>query len=157
MILRCSLLFHFLPAPFSHLFPGPLLELDYPDSFLGPISVPEQLQSPGAAAAKLLSRVQLCATSQMAAHQAPTSKGFSRQEHWSGVPLPSPATPQCRPPFTIHLCSHLSLQFTSTQECAFQLHTKLLATLTRIFFKDSSTRHFLVVQWLEFYASTAGA
>ena len=40
----------------------------------------------------LLSRfspVRLCATPQMAAHQAPPSLGFSRQEHWSGVPLPS--------------------------------------------------------------------
>jgi len=26
----------------------------------------------------------------MAAHQAPTSLGFSRQEHWSGLPFPSP-------------------------------------------------------------------
>ena len=26
----------------------------------------------------------------MAAHQAPPSLGFSRQEHWSGVPFPSP-------------------------------------------------------------------
>ena len=36
------------------------------------------------------SRVQLCATPQTAAHQAPLSMGFSRQEYWSGVPLPSP-------------------------------------------------------------------
>ena len=36
------------------------------------------------------SRVQLCATPQMAAHQPPSSLGFSRQEHWSGLPLPSP-------------------------------------------------------------------
>ena len=35
------------------------------------------------------SRVQLCATSQTAAHQAPPSLGFSRQEHWSGLPFPS--------------------------------------------------------------------
>ena len=35
------------------------------------------------------SRVRLCATAQTAAHQAPPSLGFSRQEHWSGVPLPS--------------------------------------------------------------------
>ena len=34
-------------------------------------------------------RVRLCATPEMAAHQAPPSLGFSRQEHWSGVPLPS--------------------------------------------------------------------
>ena len=36
------------------------------------------------------SRVQLCATPEMAAHQASPSLGFSRQEHWSGVPFPSP-------------------------------------------------------------------
>ena len=36
------------------------------------------------------SRVQLCATPEMAAHQAPPSLGFSRQEHWSGLPLPPP-------------------------------------------------------------------
>ena len=34
--------------------------------------------------------VRLCATPQMAAHQAPLSLGFSRQEHWSGLPFPSP-------------------------------------------------------------------
>ena len=36
------------------------------------------------------SRVQLCATPQMAAHQAPPSLGFFLQEHWSGLPFPSP-------------------------------------------------------------------
>ena len=36
------------------------------------------------------SRVQLCATPQTAAHQASPSLGFSRQEHWSGLPFPSP-------------------------------------------------------------------
>ena len=35
------------------------------------------------------SRVRLCATPQTAAHQAPPSLGFSRQEHWSGLPFPS--------------------------------------------------------------------
>ena len=38
---------------------------------------------------KSLSRVQLLATPWTAAHQAPPSMGFSRQEYWSGVPLPS--------------------------------------------------------------------
>ena len=41
----------------------------------------------------LLSRfscVRLCETPQTAAHQAPLSLGFSRQEHWSGLPFPSP-------------------------------------------------------------------
>ena len=36
------------------------------------------------------SRVQLCATTWTAAHQASPSMGFSRQEHWSGLPFPSP-------------------------------------------------------------------
>ena len=34
--------------------------------------------------------VQLCATPYTAAHQTPPSLGFSRQEHWSGLPFPSP-------------------------------------------------------------------
>ena len=39
---------------------------------------------------KLLSHVQLLATPWTASYQAPPSMGFSRQEYWSGVPLPSP-------------------------------------------------------------------
>ena len=38
----------------------------------------------------LLSRVRRLATPWTAAYQAPPSMGFSRQEYWSGVPLPSP-------------------------------------------------------------------
>ena len=36
------------------------------------------------------SRVRLSATPETAAHQAPPFLGFSRQEHWSGLPFPSP-------------------------------------------------------------------
>ena len=39
---------------------------------------------------KSLSRVRLLATPWTVAHQAPPSMGFSRQEYWSGLPLPSP-------------------------------------------------------------------
>ena len=39
---------------------------------------------------KLLSHVRLFRTPWTAAHQAPPSLGFSRQEHWSGLPFPSP-------------------------------------------------------------------
>ena len=38
---------------------------------------------------KLLSRVRLLATPWTAAYHVPPSVGFSRQEYWSGVPLPS--------------------------------------------------------------------
>ena len=37
-----------------------------------------------------LSRVQLFGTPWTVAHQAPPSMGFPRQEHWSGLPCPSP-------------------------------------------------------------------
>ena len=39
---------------------------------------------------KWLSRVRLFATPWTVAHQASLSMGFSRQEYWNGVPLPSP-------------------------------------------------------------------
>ena len=63
---------------------------------------------------KSLSCIRLLATPWTAAHQAPPSMGFSRQEYWSGVPLPSPGgyaciciMPQghfCRIPLVILLC-----------------------------------------------------
>ena len=42
---------------------------------------------------KSLSHVWLLATPGTAAYQAPPSMGLSRQEYWSGVPLPSPNLP----------------------------------------------------------------
>ena len=48
---------------------------------------------------KSLSRVWLLATPWTVAYQAPPSMGFSRQEHWSGVPLPS---------LTLSLGSHIT-------------------------------------------------
>ena len=39
----------------------------------------------------MLSRVGLCVTLWTVDSQAPLSMGFSRQEYWSGLPLPSPA------------------------------------------------------------------
>ena len=39
---------------------------------------------------KLLSRVRLFATPWTVAYQAPLSMGFPRQEHWNGLPIPSP-------------------------------------------------------------------
>ena len=44
---------------------------------------------------KSLSRVWLPVTPWNAAYQAPPSMGFSRQEYWSGVPLPSPEWALC--------------------------------------------------------------
>ena len=41
-------------------------------------------------ALKLLSRVRLFVTPRTVAYQAPPYMGISRQEHWSGLPFPSP-------------------------------------------------------------------
>jgi len=51
---------------------------------------------------KSLSCVWLLATSWTAAYQAPPSMGFSRQEYWNGVPLPSPI----HMPIHMHICMH---------------------------------------------------
>ena len=56
---------------------------------------------------KLLSCVQLFETSWMAADQAPLSMGFSRQEYWSGVPLPSRAQfPVWHPAYFLAVSQH---------------------------------------------------
>ena len=58
---------------------------------------------------KSLSRARLLATPWTAAHQAPLSMGFPRQEYWSGVPLPSllilPSLVQRRVSFWAHIYS----------------------------------------------------
>ena len=56
---------------------------------------------------KSLCCIRLFATPWSAAYQAPPSMGFSRQEYWSGVPLPSP-TEQYNP--TVYI-THLSGSF----------------------------------------------
>ena len=66
----------------------------------------------------LFSRVRLCETPQMAAHQAPPSLGFSRQEHWSGLPFPSPMRESEVPKLCPTLCDPLdcSLPVSSIHE-----------------------------------------
>ena len=49
-----------------------------------------RIKGHAAAAAKSFQSCPNCVTPETAAHQAPPSLGFSRQEHWSGLPFPSP-------------------------------------------------------------------
>ena len=74
------------------------------------------------------SRVRLCATLWIAAHQAPLSLEFSRQEHWSGWPFPSPMH-ACMPSrfscvrlcvtlWTAALQAPLSLGFSRREHCS---------------------------------------
>ena len=60
-----------------------------------------------AAAAKLLQSCLTLCDPWMAAHQAPPSLGFSRQEHWSGLPLPSPVHERKRESEVIQSCPTL--------------------------------------------------
>ena len=54
------------------------------------------------------SRVRCCATPQTAAHQAPPSLGFSRQEYWSGLPFPFPMHASMLSRFSrVRLCAAL--------------------------------------------------
>ena len=59
------------------------------------------------------SRVRLCATPWTAAYQVPPSMGFSRQEYWSGLPLPSPNVPLVSPVFLKRCLVVPILQFSS--------------------------------------------
>ena len=61
------------------------------------------------------SRVQLCATPETAAHQAPPSLGFSRQQHWSGLPFPSPMHESGKESEVAQLCPPLS----NRMDCSF--------------------------------------
>ena len=89
----------------------------------------------------LFSRVRLCETLWTAAHQAPLSIGFSRQEYWSGLPCPPPGDlpNQGSNPGLLHagrfftnwasreaLCA-LSVQFSSVAQSCLTLLTPLTA------------------------------
>ena len=74
---------------------------------------------------KSLSRVRLLATPWTAAYQTPPSMGFSRQEYWSGVPLPSP-TEWGRQRLT-EFCQKNALVIANT---FFQQHKRRLYTWT---------------------------
>ena len=56
------------------------------------------------------SSVQLLATPWTTAHQAPLSMGFSRQEYWSGVPLPSPINNELGVYKTLYQLTSLTVQ-----------------------------------------------
>ena len=100
--------------PINYSPPGSSIHGILQAKILGPVAIPslEHLPNPGVKPAFLalqaeslpsepqgkplllllshFSRVQLCATPHTAAHQVPPPLGFSRQEHWSGLPFPPP-------------------------------------------------------------------
>ena len=83
------------------------------------------------------SHVRLCATPQTAAHQAPPSMGFSRQEYWSGVPLPSKLRNEQPLPGCIKQCATQAFLIIFTSSMRIQktdFITSLLKTWNHHFF-----------------------
>ena len=85
----------------------------------------------------------------MAAHQAPRSLGFSRQEHWSGVPFPC---------ILLRLASFLQ-HYLEGRECG---HRLFLPSLSVSFFHSFPLCDMLISQdkhlgWFQFVAVTANA
>ena len=70
---------------------------------------------------KSLSCVWLFATPWTAAHQAPPSMGFSRQEYWSGVPLTSP-----RVISNIFLIKKIDIPFKKKSSCKYQRNLSII-------------------------------
>ena len=83
-------------------------------------------------------RVWLCATQETAAHQAPPSLGFYRQEHWRGLPLPSPGVPIlvfC--PLTFVFCLFSFSSICNIEEyvlCNISRHLKIYSTIKKMKF-----------------------
>ena len=74
---------------------------------------------------KSLSRIWLLATPWTAAYQAPSFIGFSRQEYWSGVPLPSPPALICEFFTAVPPGKPLSDDYIETNVPDFQLGEKI--------------------------------
>ena len=91
---------------------------------------------------KLLSCVWLFTTPWTAASQAPPSMGFSRQEYWSGVPLPSPSN-GCIFPLPLCFCFFSQLFVTPPQTAT------LLFRISFFGEKKRSVCHSLL-QWATF-------
>ena len=79
---------------------------------------------------KLLSCVRLFETPWTAAYQAPLSMGFSRQEYWSGVPLPSPPrTPKMSETRCWEIDIGVNPRYTFLQDAKFRGRSKLISLL----------------------------
>ena len=89
---------------------------------------------------KSLSHVQLFATPWTAAYQAPPPMGFSRQEYWSGVPLPSLTT--------VHRCPLIpgaNMEFTSIHPNSYTGSFPLIFPRKKILPTTAFTLYFIFI------------
>ena len=90
---------------------------------------------------KSLSHAQLLATPWTAAYQAPLSMGFSRQEYWSGVPLPSLL--YIGGELYLYLKRILQIQFGIMQNSKFTLIIKKVSSLIQLKSEDTVWYQFI--------------
>ena len=95
---------------------------------------------------KSLSRVRLLATPWTAAYQAPPSMRFSRQEYWSGVPLPSPRE------FVRNAKSQTLLRARESEKKLRSVSILCFTTLYRWFSSTGKSENFCHGKFLEGYA-----
>jgi len=99
---------------------------------------------------KSLSRVWLPATPWTSAYQAPPPMGFSRQEYWSGVPLPSPKDPYSSIILTNYICCDFPIRLLSQVPGGYRPF-KALFSLPQwpavMFFYTVTTSSFWVWEW----------
>ena len=103
--------------------------------------------------AKLLSCVRLLATPWTAGYQAPPSMGLSRQEYWSGLPLPSPRTmhkPLLKRATVQPYCDKHTNTHTHTHTHSF---TNMLKNMVH---QKHSMGASLVINWLRIHLPTQG-
>ena len=101
------------------------------------------------------SRVRICATPQTAAHQASLPMGFSRQEYWSGVPLPSPIVLL---KFKINKIKSSSPQFQQTHiKCSIIIYCQcLLVQIENIFTEKVQLNIFQTETFKSLYPRSLG-
>ena len=100
---------------------------------------------------KLLSRfscARLCTTPQTAAPQAPRSLGFSRQEHWSGLPFPSPE-------FGISRCKLLYIRWANNKPRPYSTGNDIQYLLINDIEKDMEKNIYIYVCMTESLCYTA--
>ena len=104
---------------------------------------------------KSLSRVRLLATPWTAAYQASPSVGFSRQEYWSGVPLPSPneKPTQSQLESSLHL-SQLEKSLHSREDPAQPTINKFvkLKKKQKLYTSDTTITALVVFSWVVSFA-----
>ena len=90
----------------------------------------------------------------MAAHQAPPFLGFSRQEHWSGLPCPSPCTRTYLIHFSGMLSSFPSPPRKSKLDFKIQISVSLILTFLKVQLSCSSSQF---LYWFTYVSNIMGS